>query len=638
MRSEKIILTILLYPFIAFGQFEAVFYESIVTDTLFSLRKSSFESNNKEIIFPPYEYGEFHSIGALEINNNNSSQFVDNLPVENNKNTLAWARYLNNPIEMDLSNTILSTKLYLENIDKITVFIYSEKDSSWYSSEIGITDQGFQKPMKISIKDIVNDNIDVEEENTFVISKIGIAASFTQEKATFIINDFLIANEERQRLKVKHKFFDDLLNQKTVAKSAQNYELIYKTNSLYENSLITGTIFIEPINSKSYNEKKLIFDSMLLAIDYYPFYKEKKLKRSRIKHLFRKLWNKIHGKDICAIYEALNSFIKSNYNDAHFGIQLNDTCQQETLTEKKVFGPVRAVFLNQKYTVAAVLDPNLGSVKVGSIIERINDKQVHVLVDSLMQTIEGPEERKMKIVERELLANITKDSTKISFRDKNNQEDSTFLKYNSKLRIPENFKLLKHGEFKTYGDSASYFSIKNWYLDAYLKFMNHKNELEKSEKIIIDLRGNGGGEDLSSIRLFSVFINKPEIYSKTFLNGNVQDLLVKPNPYINLSDKSVIILGDWLTACSSESFIMAMLQLSNVQFISTQNTYGSLAARYNLVFPSENIIYVNGLAGKNILMGSIEDRGIKPERVIIVDDVYDLLPYNDKVLSTALKY
>ncbi|PRX56387.1 S41 family peptidase [Flagellimonas meridianipacifica] len=625
------------------AQFEAVFYEDVITDTIYSFKSENQEKLNYDLVFPPYEYGEKHLRGGLHVNEilkdkKVSALFPSKKAIEDYR--LVWSTsFEGKSVDLENSSNLgLFCRLETKNIEKLHFVLFSDDSKEWYYKELKVPENGFLTPIQFNLKDFSRENAFFKGSNSnpTLLNSFSIVASTKSSNGSFSIYDLIIGNKNQKRLKVNHRFFKALLNQEETLLKKNVYELIDVTNEIYDNTLITGTINLEPIEGSNPDEKTLIYEILNLAFEYYPFYSEKKIKKRVIKMKFSSYWDTIRDLELCELISKIDEFVSKNFNDAHFGVELASACKNEMGKPSKLRGPVRGVFIGKELYVGAVLNEKFSKLKIGSKIKVINGKKVSHIVDSLWNNSKSAEHRRIKYIEREILSGYKSDSTHIVYEDDTNLTDSLFITYNQKSRIPKGFKLLKHCEFKKFNDSISYFSIKNWYLDTYLKFMNHSHELIDSKRIILDLRGNGGGEDLSSIRLFSTFLDTSLTYSKTVINGEEQLLVVKPNPYLRLSDKKVIIIGDWLTACSSESFIMAMLQLPNVQFISTAKTYGSMATRYNLVLPSKNIIYINGLAGKNVLMGEIEDSGIEPTIKPQIQKVRDLLPYEDKVLSTAL--
>jgi carboxyl-terminal processing protease len=173
-----------------------------------------------------------------------------------------------------------------------------------------------------------------------------------------------------------------------------------------------------------------------------------------------------------------------------------------------------------------------------------------------------------------------------------------------------------------------------------LRVGNYLNEINNSKGLIIDLRGNPGGEMMSGINLFSYFINKPTVYSnfELFRKNGMDSYIISPNGKIHFSEKlKIIILGDERTSCSAELFINAMKMLDNVMFMASSRTSGLAMAMYSLIFPSGSIVALDCLGLKPFFSDerAIENKGIEPDIWVNRNSVYDLAPYNDKVLKRA---
>lgn len=162
--------------------------------------------------------------------------------------------------------------------------------------------------------------------------------------------------------------------------------------------------------------------------------------------------------------------------------------------------------------------------------------------------------------------------------------------------------------------------------------------------LILDLRGNTGGNSFTAQRLFSVFTSHPINYMEyQYFNNEefTETCIVTPHKRYQYNSLSpIVILIDGNTSCASEEFIAAMKQLRNVTIIGSSPTRGVLASRIDLVFPSGTLIYSDSILPKIILrnLGSVETVGIAPDVKVLLRNVNDLYPYDDKILEVAIAY
>ena len=223
------------------------------------------------------------------------------------------------------------------------------------------------------------------------------------------------------------------------------------------------------------------------------------------------------------------------------------------------------------------------------------------------------------------------------------REKQIQVSYNEKLKVPENFKPV-HGKFEIM-DSWSYFRLNSWNSGDWIRFYNHKDDLQKTEGIIFDLRGNPGGLEIEVLRLASAFVHRlttSHNMSYTYTSGEeiTYSNLLKPNKYLNLSNKQVIVLIDNKTACGSEIFISILKHTlgEKMRVIGASSTAGSFSNLNIFHLPFGIEFYTNVLStpkpAGNI---QIEAVGIEPDIYIPLFSYKDLFPYEDRVLSEALK-
>jgi ABC-type multidrug transport system fused ATPase/permease subunit len=104
-------------------------------------------------------------------------------------------------------------------------------------------------------------------------------------------------------------------------------------------------------------------------------------------------------------------------------------------------------------------------------------------------------------------------------------------------------------------------------------------------------------------------------------------------------EKDSDILIDNNTACASEAFIETMRKHANAIIIGKSKTKGAYAKLTQIIFPSGIILYTHLLSNKYFTATgeNIEYSGISSDIWINIGNVFDLYPYNDISLDTAIK-
>ncbi|KOS07575.1 hypothetical protein AM493_17150 [Flavobacterium akiainvivens] len=140
-------------------------------------------------------------------------------------------------------------------------------------------------------------------------------------------------------------------------------------------------------------------------------------------------------------------------------------------------------------------------------------------------------------------------------------------------------------------------------------------EIRNTKACIIDLRFNGGGDDLTGLDFLSHFINKPcNVYSKKrrFRDGFAGNQTIKIEPSKNRYTKEIYVLTSSYTVSAAETTILATLNFDNFKKIGS-NTSGAFSDILNKKLPNgwnywlSNEVY-EGTNGKNY-----EVYGIPPD-------------------------
>jgi len=640
------ILTVLMIiglPLLSQAQWRAVTYKNTLVDTVYSLQIDTSQLKPVSLNFPEYYFREIPPNRGVEL-------AFGKDPAD--RYSYLWVRPLKGPL--DPAKDIMAIKhfFFCDKVKAYSIFLYSASRNSWFCFRNKVNYQGFQEPAVLMTSQFreINDSAEVTVLNNSmppIQEGHGIIAFRTENgsgEARFVIGEITIGHFLQKEVSVEDPFFDSLVHQAAPeAVRAPEFvsESIQSLPSFYMNPTLNG--YIE-IKGNGGNEMDLLKKTILQCLDRYPYYKEYAVDKASAKADFLRVWENHARSSPCELLDTVASFLQSRFMDGHFRLVTGNACKTQNAAHAKVSSPVRVYAIGDSLFVTAVLD-TLYHVPLGSPVVKIDQRPVRPLIDSL-RTIRRNDnkllqDKKIAMDASALLERARTDSALITYlREKD--EKAALLKFDRPLNIPPNFRTI-HAELRSYeGNRIAYFRINNWFLDVNLRLLNDWKTVNGAEALIIDLRGNGGGEMLSCVRLFSLFIRQPMLFAiaedlNTHSRGTV---VAKPNPLYHFSEsKPVIILGDINTVCASESFIYAMKQLPNVTYISADDrTSGMIASRFDIHFPSGFYLTNDAINGRILMPDGaiIEHRGIKPDVKVDIRSVFDLKPYQDKVLLTAI--
>ncbi|RIX60082.1 hypothetical protein D3P08_00365 [Paenibacillus nanensis] len=163
-----------------------------------------------------------------------------------------------------------------------------------------------------------------------------------------------------------------------------------------------------------------------------------------------------------------------------------------------------------------------------------------------------------------------------------------------------------------------------------------------ADRIIVDLRLNGGGSDAFGLALASRFASGETLaYTKTARHDAEYASFLPPTPiYIEPSEQrftasKVIVLTSRLSASAAETTRMAFGELDNVTVIG-ETTYGIFSDMMFGILPNQWFVTLSGEKYTDASGTSYEGAGIPPDAEVIYTEV-DLDAGRDPVMAKAIE-
>lgn len=617
---------------------KAVYYFPEIAKVYYDVRQDKPAHKESAYCFPENLYYPLHAgiacrgVSILHYGKPDAKQVPDSL---GKQKMWHYLKVFNYPIDCRKDTTILDFSFYLEKVKKYRIYLHSTTDV-WVYKDFECSFEGFQYPVQISLSAFSTSAV----SRIPSIDKLFLVVNKDEEDKkgpVFIVNKFVVADRLEQEKTFLHPFWDRLFH-RPVVDSVFSY--MNNDPALFRNT------FYRPLWNQLYlkrdkedeEEIPLLKEVLALALQDYPFYDEKGIKKKVILEKLQELYDTQYlfsGEK--QFLEALACFLQTEINDGHFFLKLPSS------GEEKQLSPVRLYEIGKKIIVSAVFDSTyISQLPLGTEVLAIDGQKVEACIEDLKLAQYGVEERKRARAIALLLNRKPGDSVILTVKSRAiGEKREVKLNYPGSISIPANFRF-PHALFEQ-KEEIAYFRIARMDGQVFLRFVNHFKEIKQSKGLILDLRGNGGGSPDGEI-LFSTFIQQPMVYEHMGFKDSKrrrESVVIQPHPTLRLpSDFPVVILGDENTACASEAFIQAMRQLESCWFLSHSPTAGSLHDRHAVIFPSGIFLSLDCLSEKQYSVGGkvIECVGLEPDIWVQYRKPEDLAPYNDLLKSKAVEF
>ena len=312
-------------------------------------------------------------------------------------------------------------------------------------------------------------------------------------------------------------------------------------------------------------------------------------------------------------YVAINTMLASLNDPYSKFMSKKEFAELNSSIDSKITGIGVNIFSNAgKITILNVIEGTPAStsgLKTGDIIFAVNKKEVSgMTISDVAGLVRGPENSMVELT-------VLRDDKKIT---KNIKRKEIKIK-------TVNSSVDKH---------MGYIQIMSFIVSTTSnEFLEALEKTQKTDGLILDLRGNPGGLLPNAVFIANLFIPEGRIVSVVGRNGFKQDLSAqKTNFTVN---KPLIVLIDHSSASASEILSGALRDYNKAKLIGTK-TYGKGMVQEVLSLPNEtglNLTIAKYLTPKGT---DINKKGIEPDvKIELTFD--DLKKNNDAQLIVAKK-
>ena len=395
-----------------------------------------------------------------------------------------------------------------------------------------------------------------------------------------------------------------------------------------------------------------------------------------MKNLLDSCYNSLHNTTTDLEFYGMMKFLLSAVRDGHMGCT-PPTSLQKYLHESATYFPLRLYFVNDKAFVVGAADK---SIPAGAEIVSINHQPVAALQHELFRYIVSDGFINSK--KRHILGNYfyfyyylvkgAHASFDIKYKSATGATSTVKLNAVHEKDIPPAISVInteKLLDLTITKDKIAILSIRTFDEDEmaqvglvfhtflYNSFQRIKDD--KIKKLIIDLRGNGGGKDQYGSMLYSYLTNKTFGYYRNLIGSNADkyrktgngsyefdqdwhsNLKTQQPASINYTD-ALWILTDGLSFSATAEFCSIARSLNRAVFVGeeTGGTFGGNTSgeEKELVLPTTGMKIQFGMWQYNMLVTSNHNlsRGIMPHQEVLLS-VNDLLQKHDSQLEHTLR-
>lgn len=547
------------------------------------------------------------------------------------------------PIKVSPLTKIHVPVYYSSNVKKFTIRVSDPEGNLYQLSRVPHAD-GYQASILSSFEKIDKTKIATDSPSTFCT----IEAVDQQKPVQLIFSDLRIGDYTRKRIVSPLPFFKTIYDYNAKQASTTLNPIFKSARSAFNWLSVEycqSPIFINSTD-ESMSAGQRLYKIIRACLANYPFYSEKQLDSNKVIAEFETIWSLNQTKSDVELAKVFQGFLRRTFHDGHFKVEFDNLKYKSKL----VAGPVRLSKIKGSYVVSAVLDTLLErAIPIGSKVTRINQQRVEDVADSIINRSYSREfaAKRDQLVSQDVCRELTtfEEGATVTFEivGSSGKPEQISTVYKKRYPIKANF-ANAHCEFKHLSPSVAYFKF-NVFDELPALRLQTMLESIKHKDLVLDIRSNGGG-DVAYLDDFLSLLIQPKNFQ--IFKGTNRTASAADSVYISVDNSSkldstsrIVVLIDSRTACTSELFIHFLKKYNkNVTVVGSDNTSGTLANAFSIIFPDKDYsLTVNAPEiFKHDLGFPLEDVGIQPDIKVDFESVYDLKPYNDKVLKVGLEH
>ena len=190
-----------------------------------------------------------------------------------------------------------------------------------------------------------------------------------------------------------------------------------------------------------------------------------------------------------------------------------------------------------------------------------------------------------------------------------------------------------------YDDGIAYILIPSWSQAQQQGLEAAYAALADAKSVIVDVRPNGGGDELIAREFAGCFLDAPKVYSKNTIRRDGHftgpyDRVVEPNKARPAYRGNVVVLMGPKNVSSCESFLLMMRQVAGCKLVG-ERSYGSSGNPKPTDLGNDVIVYLPSWVDMLPDGTELEGHGVEPD--VKIDAPANDLQKHDPVLQAALK-
>lgn len=308
-----------------------------------------------------------------------------------------------------------------------------------------------------------------------------------------------------------------------------------------------------------------------------------------------------HTKNDYEFYLLITEFV-SSLKDGHTNFYM-----PRAINSKLRGIPLRTRMIEDKVIVTKVNNDNLSEmgIKKGMEVVRINDVDVHDYASTYVApyiSASTKQDSMSRVYDYQLFRGIRTEKVKLELRDSNGKTSEILIDRNMR----SNGKRTPTMSFEVLENNIGLLKINTFFADDFIPLFDSLfNQVLKADKLIIDLRNNGGGNSTLAYYVLKHLTNEPFLTSKwrtrkympAFISWKYDEEWYSEEadtveiPEGSKFNKPVVLLTSVRTFSAAEDFSVAFKQMNRGEVIG-QATGGSTGNPIGFAFKDESFVRI----------------------------------------------